>query len=64
MDDTSIDRCPVCWSPVADGARWMLLFQRQTAEGDVEYCRSTCGCTVVLLAGNLVKSMRVDEWPQ
>lgn len=57
MDDTGIDSCPVCWSPVTDSAQWVLLSRHRTSQGDIEYCLSTCGCVTVLLGGNLLKSV-------
>ncbi|AXU17458.1 hypothetical protein CRV15_34030 (plasmid) [Streptomyces clavuligerus] len=57
MDDTGVDRCPVCWSPVADSAQWVLLSRHQTSEGVLEYCLSGCGCVAVLLGGDLVKAV-------
>ena len=57
MDDTGIDRCPACWSPVSGSAEWVLLSQHETSEGDIEYCQSACGCVVLLLGGDLLKTV-------
>ncbi|TWV43434.1 hypothetical protein FRZ03_18925 [Streptomyces misionensis] len=57
MDDTGFDSCPVCWSPAADGAQWILLSRHRTSEGDIEYCVSACGCVAVLLDGELLRTV-------
>jgi hypothetical protein len=61
MDDTGIDRCPVCWSPVEGSTQWVLLSHHRTSEGDIEYCQAACGCMAVLCGGELLKSIPADS---
>ncbi|MFF7091803.1 hypothetical protein ACFY9A_05310 [Streptomyces rubradiris] len=57
MDDSGIDRCPVCLSPATEGAEWVLLSRHRTSAGYIEYCLSACGCITVLRDGDLLKSV-------
>jgi aerobic-type carbon monoxide dehydrogenase small subunit (CoxS/CutS family) len=54
----TVDRCPVCGEPTPAEARWWTLkSHHRISEGELEYCASGCGCLVVLVNGEIVKSL-------
>ena len=53
------DRCLVCGGLTeGESWRWTLLSRHRTSAGEVEYCVAGCGCQVVLLDGELIKTVR------
>ena len=58
----SDDRCPVCHEPTpAETQLWTLRSHHRTSEGEVEYCVGGCGCLVILVNGEMIKSLPVDR---
>lgn len=40
---------------------WTLRSHHRTSEGEVEYCVGGCGCLVILVNGEMIKSLPVDR---
>ncbi|WP_346173371.1 EamA family transporter [Streptomyces cuspidosporus] len=56
------DRCPVCQSPTRAETRWWTRRSRHlTSEGEVEYCVGGCGCLVVLVKGEIIKTLALTR---
>ncbi|MFJ8364235.1 hypothetical protein [Streptomyces sp. NPDC093984] len=52
------DHCPFCRTPVSGRLRWWALLSRhRTSEGEVEYCSGGCGCQVLVVDGEIVKTL-------
>lgn len=52
------DHCPVCHVRTSTHTHeWRLTSRHRTSEGEVEYCVGGCGCLVVLVDGEMVKSV-------